>query len=97
MKAAYFYGSEDLRVLDTPTPTCPKGGALVKLHGSLICGTDAKIFKNGHPRITPHQIIGHESCGEIVEIDDQSSNLKVGDRVTVQTSIPCGKCPQIPL
>lgn len=92
MKAAFFYGSEDMRVLDIPIPACPEGGALVKLNGSLICGTDTKIFRNGHPRISPPQIIGHESCGEIVEIDDKSSPLKIGDRVTVQTSIPCGKC-----
>ncbi|MEM1486382.1 alcohol dehydrogenase catalytic domain-containing protein [Oscillospiraceae bacterium PP1C4] len=92
MNAAIFYGPEDIRVMETPTPTCPSGGALVKLYGSLICGTDAKIYKSGHPRITPPQIIGHESCGVIVEIDDATYGLKVGDRVTIQTSIPCGKC-----
>lgn len=92
MKAAFFYGPEDIRVMEVPTPTCPKGGALVKLFGSLVCGTDVKIYRNGHPKINPPQIIGHESCGEIVEIDDASYGLQVGDRVTVQTSIPCGKC-----
>jgi L-iditol 2-dehydrogenase len=92
MKAAYFYGPEDIRIEERPIPKCPKGGALLKLHGSLICGTDIKIFKNGHPMLIPPQIIGHESCGEIVEINDPNYGLKVGDRVTVQTTVACGKC-----
>ena len=92
MKAAWFYGPGDIRILETERPGCPPGGALVQLDGSLICGTDVKIYKGGHPRITTPQIIGHESCGRIVELKDSTSDLKVGDRVTVQTSLPCGKC-----
>ena len=70
MKAAVFYGPQDMRVEERPVPKCPEGGALVKLHGSLICGTDTKIFNNGHPRVIPPQTIGHEACGTVVEIDD---------------------------
>ena len=92
MRAAVFHGPGNMRVEEYPVPECPPGGALVKLCGSLICGTDTKIYKSGHPKITPPQIIGHESCGTIVEIRAGESDLKAGDRVTVQTSISCGKC-----
>ena len=92
MKGAVFYGPGDMRAVEVPTPACPVGGALIKLSGAMICGTDIKIFKNGHPRVKPPHIIGHEMCGRILEIDAEGSGLKAGDRVTVQTTIPCGKC-----
>lgn len=92
MKAAVFYGADDMRIMDVPKPACPPGGALVRLSGSLICGTDTKIYKNGHPRITPPQIIGHESCGVLEAIDAPDYAIAPGERVTLQTSIPCGKC-----
>jgi L-iditol 2-dehydrogenase len=92
MKAAVFYGPGDMRFEDVPTPECPPGGALVKLSGSMICGSDIKIYNNGHPNIKPPHITGHESCGRIVELKTTADNYKIGARVTVQTSIPCGKC-----
>lgn len=92
MKAALFYGPKDMRIEDIPKPKCPEGGALLKLEGSLICGTDIKIYNNGHPQVKPPQTIGHETCGYIEDIDDPNYGLKVGDRVTVQTTISCGKC-----
>jgi len=66
MKAAVFYGPYDIRIEEIPIPQCPKEGALIKLSGSMICGSDIKIYKNGHPAVTPPQIIGHESCETIV-------------------------------
>ncbi|MBB6670797.1 zinc-binding dehydrogenase [Cohnella nanjingensis] len=92
MKAAIFHGPGKMTIETRDIPLCPEGGALVKLFGSTICGSDAKIYRNGHPKIVPPQIIGHESCGQIVEIKAGDSPLKVGDRVTIQTSIPCGSC-----
>lgn len=92
MKAAIFYGPKDIRVEEIPLPKCPKKGVLVKLLGSMICGSDIKIYKNGHQAINPPHITGHESCGKIIELGDVDDNYKIGDRVTIQTSIPCGKC-----
>jgi L-iditol 2-dehydrogenase len=92
MKAAVFYGPGDMRIEEAPTPECPPGGALVKLSGSMICGSDIKIYNSGHPNIKPPHITGHESCGQIVELKTTAGNHKIGERVTVQTSIPCGKC-----
>ncbi len=92
MKAAIFYGPNDMRVEEIPRPECPKKGALIKVSGSMICGSDIKIYKNGHPAINHPHILGHESCGEIVALGDLDEDYAVGDRVTVQTSIPCGKC-----
>ncbi|MCL1854738.1 MAG: alcohol dehydrogenase catalytic domain-containing protein [Clostridia bacterium] len=92
MKAAILYAPGDMRVETIEKPICPPGGALVKLHASLICGSDLKIYQHGHPKTPMPQIIGHESCGTIEAIDAPGSGLQAGDRVTIQTSIPCGRC-----
>lgn len=92
MKAAIFYGPGDIRVEQFEKPVCPDGGALLNICGTTICGSDTKIYKNGHPKINPPLIIGHECCAEIVEIKAKQTHLKLGDRVTMQTSIPCGSC-----
>jgi threonine 3-dehydrogenase len=39
-------------------------------------------------------IFGHEVCGDVVEVGSQVDSLQVGDRVAVETHIPCGECFQ---
>ena len=93
MKAAIYFGLNKIKVdYSTPNPVMESGGALLKIYGSAICGSDIKIYKNGHRWISPPQILGHEFCGEIIEIDNKGIGLKKGDVVTAQTSIFCGRC-----
>jgi L-iditol 2-dehydrogenase len=33
---------------------------------------------------------GHESAGEVIELGEGVSNLKVGDRVAIEAGVPCG-------
>ena len=92
MKAVQFYGQEDIRVEDIPTPSLEPGGLLVKVQACAICGTDLKMYFNGNPRIKPPQTIGHEFVGEIVEVGKGANGFEVGERVTMATSISCGRC-----
>jgi L-iditol 2-dehydrogenase len=92
VKAAYYYAPGDIRVEEAPIPDCPPGGALVKMIGNTICGTDVETYKNGYFMITPPQILGHECCGEIAEIDNKGLELKIGDRISIQPNISCGVC-----
>lgn len=92
MKAALYSGPKDLRVVEVETPKPKDGEILIKVHACATCGTDAKIYNHGHPRLQPPQIIGHEIAGEIVELGSGVSGHKVGDRVQVIAAIPCGNC-----
>ncbi len=63
-------------------------------HGS-VCGTDLHIYKWdawSANRIKPPRIIGHEFCGEIIEIGSNVTERKVGDYVASESHIVCGKC-----
>ena len=83
MKAAMFRGPQDLSVIDYELPKIKDDEILIKVYACATCGTDAKIFNHGHPRLTPPQIIGHEIAGEITEIGKNITKNKIGDRVQV--------------
>ncbi|MFN4227178.1 MAG: zinc-dependent dehydrogenase [Candidatus Ratteibacteria bacterium] len=94
MKAAIFYGIEDIRVEEIEEPICGDNEVKIKVEYCAICGTDVRIFYSGHKKVIPPTIIGHEITGIVVEIGEniEYPDLKIGDKVTVVTSIGCGKC-----
>jgi L-iditol 2-dehydrogenase len=92
LKAAIYRGPGKLSIEVIDEPKVSSGEMKLKIHACATCGTDAKIFNSGHPRLTPPQVLGHEIAGEIVEIGEGVSGFSVGDRVQVIAAIPCGKC-----
>lgn len=92
MRAATLYEPGDLRVGDVPEPSAGPGELKLRMHATATCGTDAKIFRHGHHRLDPPQIIGHELAGEVVEIGDGVEGFSLGDRVQVIAAVPCGEC-----
>lgn len=81
-----------------PIPKPQDGELLVKVKLASICGTDINIYDWtpwAKSHITPPIVIGHEIVGEVVEINgDNPKELKVGDLVSSETHIFCGKCYQ---
>ena len=49
-------------------PVCPHDGVLLRVTACGICGTDVRAFYNGDRRISPPWVLGHEICGEVIEI-----------------------------
>jgi threonine dehydrogenase-like Zn-dependent dehydrogenase len=81
-----------------PLPERPEpGAALVRTEMAGICGTDVHLWKGELP-ITLPIILGHETVGRLVEIGDgleqdwTGQPLRVGDRVTWNSSTSCGHC-----
>jgi len=98
MKAAIFHGKENIRIEEVvPQPLKP-GEVRVQIAAALTCGTDLKVLKRGYhaKMITPPSPFGHELAGTISEIatlpGNAQSHWKVGDRVVVANSAPCGDC-----
>ncbi len=92
MNAAVFHAPGDLRLTEVPDPQVGPGELELRMHACATCGTDAKIFQHGHPRLDPPQIIGHELAGEVVAVGDGAEGFAVGDRVQVIAAVPCGQC-----
>ena len=99
MKAAVLYGKEQIRVEEMSPLKLKAGEVRIRIEAALTCGTDLKVFNRGyHARmIVPPAVFGHEFAGVISEVSNlgskgQNPNWKVGDRVVVANSAPCGKC-----
>lgn len=64
---------------------------VLKVSIAGICGTDVKILEGKH-HVRPDTVLGHEFCGEVVEVGSSVSHLKLGDRVCIDNNIRCGFC-----
>ncbi len=98
MKALRYYAPEDVRLEDVPEPQCGPDEVKIRVRNCSTCGTDVKIFHNGHQNLTPPpRTLGHEVAGEIVEVGAEvnatyGATWQVGDRVQVIAAVPCGEC-----
>src|SRR5436190_1422133 len=97
MKAAVLYGKEDVRVEETPVRPLKSGEVRIQIEAALTCGTDLKVFKRGYhaKMIVPPAVFGHELAGIICEsrcTRPEGDSWKVGERVVVANSAPCGHC-----
>ena len=92
MKVLRFYAPGDVRVEDAPVPQIAPDEILLRVKNCSTCGTDVKIFHNGHQNITPPRVMGHEVAGEVAEVGAEVTGWAVGDRAQVIAAVPCGDC-----
>ncbi|HMG63658.1 MAG TPA: zinc-dependent dehydrogenase [Streptosporangiaceae bacterium] len=92
MKVARFYAPGDVRIEDAPEPSPGPGDVKIAVRNCSTCGTDVKIFRYGHYRISPPRVMGHEIAGQITEVGPGVDGWAPGDRVQVIAAIPDGTC-----
>lgn len=85
MKQARFPGGNRIEILDGPDPSPSAGEVMVEVERCALCGSDFKVYKNGHPRIPGHEVVGHVR---------QRGHRLDGRRVAVYIPIWCGHCQQ---
>lgn len=83
---------------DIPIPQISDDEVLLKVHATAICGTDLHIYHWGEYAENRMKdlpmVFGHETAGEIVEIGKNVKGYKIGDRISVETHVPCNECFQ---
>ncbi len=94
MKAARFYKvGESLKIEAIAVPELSPDEVLVEVKACGICGSDIHIVYEG---VTPTAYapitLGHEPAGVIAKIGSEVGGWKVGERVTVNPFVTCGKC-----
>jgi 2-desacetyl-2-hydroxyethyl bacteriochlorophyllide A dehydrogenase len=70
----------------------PAGSALVRVRRTGICGTDWHAFHGRQPFFTYPRVLGHELGVEVERVNDPASDLKPGDRCSVEPYLNCGTC-----
>ena len=79
-------------LLEKEKPEIKTGEALVKITRVGICGTDLHAFQGNQPFFSYPRILGHELAAEVVEIGENSHNLKNGDPVIIMPYVTCSTC-----
>ncbi len=102
MKALVAYSATDYRYeAEYPTPVCGSDDIIIKTEGCGICAGDLKCMhgaerfwgNDSQPSwVKPPFIPGHEFFGRIVEMGKNVEGYQIGDRITADQIVPCGKC-----
>ena len=90
MKAVVLSAVDNLALVDVKKPKPGSKECLVKVLACGICGTDRHIYHGEYPSAKP-VILGHEFGGVIEEVGP-GSKFQVGQVVSVDPNIVCGKC-----
>ena len=86
----------ELRELPVPERIGPEEG-LLRVDACGICGSDYEQYAGVMPGLPFPLIPGHEPVGTIVELGELAARrwgISIGDRVCVETLLPCGYCRQ---
>lgn len=91
MKAAVVVANEKIQYMDIEEPKVSAGTVKVKVAVSGICGSDVpRVLHNGvhfYPIV-----LGHEFSGDVVEVGEGVTSVKIGDRVAGAPLVPCMVC-----
>ncbi|QTN31268.1 L-threonine 3-dehydrogenase [Akkermansiaceae bacterium] len=80
---------------DVPEPVVGMNDVLVKVRKTGICGTDLHIYNWdswAQKTIPVPMVVGHEFVGEIVSTGGNVSGFQVGDIVSAEGHVVCGRC-----
>ena len=80
---------------DVPVPTIRDNEVLIRVHRAGVCGTDVHIHEWddwARGRCKPPFVVGHEFAGIVESVGNLVTDVKVGDRVTAEGHIVCGRC-----
>ena len=91
---AYTYIKQgEFALLEKPKPQLQDvQDAIVRVTLASICTSDLHIKHGSVPRAVPGITVGHEMVGVVEEVGAAVTNVKPGDRVTVNVETFCGKC-----
>jgi threonine 3-dehydrogenase len=84
-----------LWLADVPEPKIGINDVLIRVDRTGICGTDLHIYKWdawAQKTIPVPMVVGHEFVGEIVEVGSNVSDFRIGDLVSGEGHVVCGRC-----
>jgi L-iditol 2-dehydrogenase len=92
MKALVLEEYNRLVYKDMPEPHVGPEDVLIQVKACGICGSDIHGMDGSTGRRIPPLIMGHEASGIVAAVGQNVSDWNVGDRVTFDSTVYCGKC-----
>jgi L-iditol 2-dehydrogenase len=84
------YRKLEMSVLERPV--IGPDEVLIAIKACGICGSDIHGYDGSSGRRVPPIVMGHEAAGVVAEVGQNVHRAKPGDRVTVDSTISCGRC-----
>lgn len=82
----------EIRFDTVPVPEAGPGQVLVKIKRIGVCGSDIHVYHGKHPYTKYPITQGHEVSGKIAALGEGVTQFQVGQRVTIEPQVYCGKC-----
>ena len=92
MKALVLKEYKRLVVEDVSVGPLGAGEVRIRVRACGICGSDIHGYDGSTGRRRPPLVMGHEAAGEIAELAPDIAGYRIGDRVTFDSTISCGRC-----
>ena len=86
---------EGLWLEDVPEPEIGINDVLIRVRKTGICGTDLHIYgwdAWAQETVPVPMVVGHEFVGEVVAVGSNVSDFRVGDLVSGEGHVVCGRC-----
>jgi L-idonate 5-dehydrogenase len=96
MRVCVLHAARDLRLEERPEAALGPDQVRLRFGAGGICGSDLHYYCEGRVgdfALREPLILGHEVAGEVVEIGRAVVRVKLGDRIAVNPSQPCWRCP----
>lgn len=95
MKVAIMTDVRKIEMIERDIPKIAANEVLVKLEYVGICGSDLHFYEAGRIGDLKAEmpfVLGHEPGGTVVEVGEEVTHLKIGDRVALEPGRTCGEC-----
>ncbi|MFY9176591.1 MAG: alcohol dehydrogenase catalytic domain-containing protein [Caldicoprobacterales bacterium] len=92
MKQAIMVAPGQIEFRDVPVPEVKPDQIKVKMKKIGVCGSDIHVYHGKHPYTSYPVVQGHEVSAQVVEVGSRVTNVALGDKVTIQPQVVCGKC-----
>jgi threonine 3-dehydrogenase len=89
------YSKPGLWLDEVPVPEVGINDVLIKVHKTAICGTDLHIWdwnSWAQKTIPVPMVVGHEFVGTVAALGSNVCDLNIGDVVSGEGHIVCGRC-----
>src|SRR6184192_323318 len=93
MKALLLSSYKNLELADLPAPTPAPDEVLIRVAACGICGSDVHGYDGSSGHRIPPIVMGHEAAGVIAAVGAAVKTFAPGDRVTFDSTVYCGECP----
>lgn len=83
-----------VQIGEVKKPELKENEVLVKVSAASICGSDLHMYEGmeAYQWVDTPVILGHEFCGEVVEVKNSKHESLLTKRVVINPYIPCGEC-----